>query len=263
MVIRIITALVLAPLFVMLTLWLSAPWFAGFIALILLIGAVEWSQLAKQTTVIGGLAIAVLACFMFALYQNPRWLYLISIMGAVYWLVQIVDLFRNGLTVRQGTWAYLFHSSVVLLAAWSSIVLLHQNTANGPIMAIGFIASVWMADSCAYFAGKAFGRHKLAPQISPGKTIEGVAGGVVGTVLFAGLFCYFAPFFAPGDRIIWVVLAFFAALISVVGDLYESRLKRVAGFKDSGNLLPGHGGMLDRIDGLLAAAPIFVTLLLV
>ncbi len=129
-------------------------------------------------------------------------------------------------------------------------------------MAIGFMAAIWAADSFAYFVGKAYGKRKLAPHISPGNTVEGVVGGAVGSVLFAILFCYFSPFMSFQTGVLWSGLVFLAALISVVGDLYESRLKRSAGEKDSGTLLPGHGGVLDRIDGLVAATPVFVALFL-
>ena len=128
-------------------------------------------------------------------------------------------------------------------------------------MVVGFLLIIWCADTFALFAGKAFGRHKLAPSISPGKTIEGVVGGAIAAVLVALIFAFVFLPFSQTEIMAWSALAFFAALISVVGDLFESRAKRRAGAKDSGRLLPGHGGVLDRVDGLIAAAPFFAAIL--
>jgi len=134
---------------------------------------------------------------------------------------------------------------------------LRMHEPDGQIKVLIAIVVVWAADTFAYFAGVNFGRRKLAPSISPGKTIEGVIGGLSGAVLIAWLGATFFLELSPKQLIAWLCAAFFAALISVAGDLYVSRLKRHAGVKDSGKLLPGHGGLLDRIDGLLAAMPVF------
>jgi phosphatidate cytidylyltransferase len=113
---------------------------------------------------------------------------------------------------------------------------------------------VWSADSFAYFLGKTFGKHKLAPNLSSGKTIEGVIGGLVGVLIITSAWMYYY------NETSWefLLLALVTGVFSVVGDLYESIYKREAGVKDSGNILPGHGGVLDRIDGLLASTPIFI-----
>ncbi len=119
---------------------------------------------------------------------------------------------------------------------------------------------VWGADSGAYMFGKLFGRHKLAPKVSPGKTWEGFLGGLVSSALIAVLFASFAPLTIPTGTL--VMCAVISTLASVLGDLTESMFKREAGIKDSGNLIPGHGGILDRIDSLTAAVPVFACLLL-
>jgi phosphatidate cytidylyltransferase len=116
---------------------------------------------------------------------------------------------------------------------------------------------VWVADSAAYFAGSILGRTRLAPHVSPGKTVEGVAGGVLGVVLLAWLCGTMLWKFEGMLLAMWMGLAAVTALFSVVGDLTESKLKRIAGVKDSGRLLPGHGGVLDRIDALTSAVPVF------
>jgi phosphatidate cytidylyltransferase len=126
---------------------------------------------------------------------------------------------------------------------------------------LALMAIVWIADSAAYFAGRRFGKRKLAPSISPGKTWEGVYGGLIAVAIYALALLrfaegtgYSAPILAP-TAIAWVALVLGLAGVSVVGDLFESQLKRHRGVKDSGKLLPGHGGVLDRIDALMAALP--------
>ena len=147
---------------------------------------------------------------------------------------------------------------IVLLGAFVAIAALQSRS---PWLALGAMAIVWIADIAAYFTGRRFGRHKLAPQISPGKTWEGAYGGVAAVVVYAFALLLVAPRAGFGARLdsgsvaLWIVFSAVLAGFSIVGDLHESLLKRRAGVKDSGTLLPGHGGMLDRIDALLAAMP--------
>jgi phosphatidate cytidylyltransferase len=133
---------------------------------------------------------------------------------------------------------------------------LHAGGSQGPALVLYLFVLIWVADSGAYFAGRAFGRHKLSPFVSPGKTWEGVGGAVLGVVTAAAAVALSGRI-GGVQTISMVLLSMFVTLISIGGDLWESRLKREAGVKDSGTLLPGHGGMLDRIDSLLAAAPVF------
>jgi len=144
----------------------------------------------------------------------------------------------------------------VLLPAWLALVRLHAQgpTLDGPQLLTFLLLLVVAADVGAYFAGRAFGKHKLAPRVSPGKTWEGVAGGLAGASLLALAGALW--FELPLPR--FVLLCVLVVMISVVGDLAESLFKRHAGVKDSGSILPGHGGILDRIDSLTAAGPCFV-----
>ncbi len=148
---------------------------------------------------------------------------------------------------------------LVLVAFWMSVVVLHARSPNTVVAAM---ALVWIADTMAFFAGRQFGRHKLAPQVSPGKTWEGVAGALAGVAVYAAACAVIVH--RAGDAPVplwtgivagWVAVAIALAAMSIVGDLFESWMKRGAGVKDSGTLLPGHGGVLDRIDALLAAMP--------
>lgn len=147
---------------------------------------------------------------------------------------------------------------VVLLGAFVAVVELQ---ARSPWLVLAAMAIVWIADTAAYFAGHRFGRHKLAPRISPGKTWEGVLGGVAAVIVYALALLPFAPeagysgSLGPGSVASWIAFSIALAALSIVGDLHESLLKRRAGAKDSGALLPGHGGVLDRTDALLAAMP--------
>jgi len=151
--------------------------------------------------------------------------------------------------------AVLLAGPFLLTAAWVSLVALHRIEDLGPVLTLVLLALIWVADSAAYFSGRAFGRHKLAPAISPGKTVEGVAGALAAVALVA---VAVQLLLMPGISLAgWVVLALVVTLVSVTGDLFESFIKRRRGLKDSGRLLPGHGGVLDRIDSLIAAAPVF------
>ena len=258
---RILTALMLGPVFIGLTLWLSNLWFAVLIAGIILVGFFEWYRLSGANWAVGCIAAAMMFGLMILSYQF-HFLYLMCAVATIFWVFAVYDLKVKGVSHSLSDVSFLLSSVLVLTGAWAAIVLLHQLMPSGPLLCIGFIVGIWAADSAAYFVGRAFGQHKLAPAISPGKTIEGVIGGVFGSMLIGWVFCYFFTHFSVMQIILWVSILGCAALMSVAGDLYESRLKRLAGAKDSGQLLPGHGGMLDRIDGLLAGAPVFVTLFL-
>ena len=145
---------------------------------------------------------------------------------------------------------------MILISAASGLLWLSIQDA-GAWLVLLLIMIVTVADSGAYFAGKTFGKTPLAPQISPGKTFEGLYGGLVANFLFAVVLCLFLDL-NPEKSFGLVFIVLSTSLFSVAGDLLESAIKRSQGVKDSGKLLPGHGGVLDRIDGLCAAVPCFV-----
>jgi phosphatidate cytidylyltransferase len=141
--------------------------------------------------------------------------------------------------------------ALVLLPFWHALAWL-QNEPGRLLAALGV---VWTADTAAYFCGRAFGRHKLAPRISPGKTVEGAAGALAAVGGYWVVLWLLAPELA-GPFLSGLALVLLLALLSVEGDLFESWMKRMAGVKDSGNLLPGHGGLLDRVDSLTSTLPL-------
>ena len=253
---RIITALALAPVAVLLTLW-SPAWLFAIAALgIMLAALAEWNRLRPDTAAIGVAAVLIILAVL--LFRSPQKLPMVCLAGALFWVYQAFELTVKKADSAPRAGDSLVRAGFIFLFAWAALVWVRVE--QGALMTIAMLLVVWSADIFAYFTGRRFGRRKLAPSISPGKTVEGLAGGLVGAGLVALAVVLLAPQLSAANTLIWLLAALIAALFSVVGDLYESRLKRRAGAKDSGSLLPGHGGILDRIDGLLAAAPVFATI---
>jgi len=146
---------------------------------------------------------------------------------------------------------------VVLAPAWVSFVFLFVRDSSSPLLLVYLLVLIWVADSAAYLVGRSIGRHKLAPLVSPGRTIEGAVGALLASALVATAAGWWLWHFRGSMLLAWIVLGLVTAAVSIVGDLTESTFKRIAGVKDSGALLPGHGGMFDRIDALTAAGPVF------
>ncbi len=266
---RVITALVLLGLLVG-ALWLGRAAFVAAIAVLFGAALFEWWRLAGMRTAPGiALAVAVVGSLVL-LEVSGRTpvgpvLTLICAGAAAVWLTLLAVLMRaQQQPVRIGARATAALGLAVLPAAWLALLYLHG---RGVVVMLSVLAIVWVADIAAYFAGRAFGRRKLASNISPGKTWAGVGGAVAGVLAVATaahLAWPAAPllsnvFFRHSLFIAWILLAALV-MFSIVGDLFESLLKRRAGMKDSGGLLPGHGGVLDRIDALLPVLPIAVLL---
>lgn len=254
---RVATAFVLLSLFLIIVFWLPTPWFAGVLGLIVFAAALEWTALAGVRSHYNrGLWLGVIAAGLVLAWVFRHWsLPMLIVVGVLWWCLVAYGLFASDRTETVGF--RLLSGIILLLSTWSSLVFLHG--ANQRWLITLFVI-VWLADIGAFFAGRRWGRYKLAPDISPGKTIEGMVGGIVMVASFGAVM---AVWFEHSPSCIALMIGAFVltALFSVVGDLWESKMKRAVGVKDSGALLPGHGGILDRIDSVTAAAPVFVLLM--
>ena len=252
---RIITGAALA-LVVMLLIVIAPMWlYALACALVMALAWREWHRLAPSGMVELVCVVAPCALGAAVLYQHPHHLPTVCTVGAVFWLSRAFFLAHR--TPRELHFAD-WHGGLIFLFAWSA--LLWMQVEFGALATISMLLMIWGADSFAYLIGRKFGRRKLAPNISPNKTIEGALGGLIGAALLAavsGVFVVWRAQLGVGAFFIWLLAGIVAALFCILGDLYESAAKRRAGVKHSGDLLPGHGGVLDRIDGMLAAAPAF------
>lgn len=260
---RIATALALLTVFVPVTLWAPPRIFAASIAFVLVCAAWEWARLLRlRDGWAAGYACAAAVVLLATLSGGPAAASGLIAAAAVFWLGAAPFALLRKPALAGGAWRiFLLVAGWLLLAAcWHA---LQRARALGVSFVISLLLVVWLADIGAYFAGKAFGRHKLAPAISPGKTWEGALGGwiavlVVSTVaVLAHAFepTLYSALFGRGAAAALGALTVLVAF-SIVGDLFESTMKRQAGVKDSSGLLPGHGGVLDRIDALLPVLPL-------
>ena len=264
---RILTALILAPIAIIGIFFLPPLGFAVFTGVAISLGAWEWANMAGYTTNATRIGYAALVAVILAVvYQMPTlnvlWL------GVVWWVLALlmVRAYPDGTSVWGGSPARAAMGLLVLVPAWVGLnhlrngTLLFGEVDNGLVAILYVFLVVWVADIGAYFAGRAFGRAKLAPRVSPGKSWAGVWGGLAAVALLALAAGLLAG--AGGlDTLILLLASMLVAGISVVGDLLESMLKRFRGIKDSSQLLPGHGGIMDRIDSLTAAIPVFALLI--
>jgi phosphatidate cytidylyltransferase len=257
---RFVTAVVLVPPLVAALFLLPPIGIAVLFGALVAAAAWEWGALCglKRGARLGYL-VAVIALGAGLLAAGAAFsgvTYAVLAFATVWWLWMLYELRRDGGLFRSSR-GRLAAGLMTLVPAWVALSLLHALDARPPFVLLFVLVLVAVADTAAYAAGHAFGRMKLAPSISPGKTIEGVLGGALAVMLLA-YFCGKMFWRFDGFTLgIWVALATTAGLVSVIGDLSESKLKRLAGVKDSGTVLPGHGGILDRIDALTAAAPTF------
>lgn len=274
---RIITALILAPLIVLAVFQLPSEYFSLLIGLIVLLAAWEWTHL------IGINSVLKRGLFLFTLILPMLWLHFwtqfLEVMaqlldwpdirdysGALEWLVVPPVLFwilamiliRNlpvgvlKLDMKTGYKALI--GWLVLFSAW--LFLSRLRAFYGSELTLYFLILIWAADITAYFAGKKYGKTKLSPEISPGKTVQGMYGALIAGLVCAGVLSliYSFPWMVASD---FAMLSVLTVLISIYGDLFFSVVKRQRGVKDTGSILPGHGGILDRIDSLIAAIPFF------
>ena len=267
---RIITALVLVAL-LLLALTVGRPF--GFpVFALAMVGIVmgEWLlllRLSKQKSV----AVACMMMFVLWLIDSTPMAGVVSLVtwaaSSLAWAVLAVTLFATGRFPSSDRWRLAYACLALLLpsACWFALVSAYR---EGLVFLLSILAIVWAADIAAYFAGRAFGKRKLAPSISPGKTWAGAIGGALATLTLALIGAYLPQladsFFAVLEQR-WSLVAMLAVtlllcVLSVVGDLFESQLKRLREVKDSSRLLPGHGGVFDRVDAMLPIVPIAMLL---
>lgn len=250
---RVITALVLAPLVVFVILWLPHKATLIVLSLLMLAGAWEWSafpgftQYSARLVYVALVLLCIAAAWLFGADRVE--LDIVLNTALVWWLVAL--LWIAAFPARVGRTSAVVAGLFVLVPAWLALARLH---AEGPQLMLFLLLLVVAADVGAYFSGRKFGRNKLAPRVSPGKTWEGVYGGLAAGAVMAAIGVWW--FGVSATR--FIALCTLVVAASIVGDLTESLFKRHAGLKDSGNLLPGHGGVLDRVDSVTAAAPVFL-----
>ena len=213
------------------------------VAALLVAAGLEWARLCRLSRTNAWIFAVVLALVFLALeragLQRP-----LFVVAALFWIVAAPLWMWRGMRPQQQTWIGAAGFAVLVPAGLAMLSL-------EPLAVLLVLMLVWIADSTAYFVGRAWGKRKLAPSISPGKSWEGAAGGLIGTALYAIITGFFIQ---PAHWAGFLAAAVILAMVSIVGDLFESASKRQAGVKDSGALLPGHGGILDRLDGLVPVA---------
>lgn len=264
---RIITAIVLIAITLLALFFLPSGFMFMFIAAIIGITAYEWANMLQMFKIDNGVTnnklynkwgyVFVIVLFFFAsasVFKSASG-FLISI-SALIWIALFVLLFTKMITEKVKCVAGLIVLPVAGLSLWQLFLV-------SPYWMLAACLVVWIADTAAYFSGKKFGKRKLAPTISPGKTIEGFYGAVAAVSLYALVLYIFSDKMTMGSGFVFWMMSFaLMTAISVLGDLFESQLKRDASIKDSGRILPGHGGVFDRIDSLIAVAPFFALLVI-
>jgi phosphatidate cytidylyltransferase len=263
---RVVTALILLAVLLPILFLLPAIYVGIFFLVALLAAAWEWSRLlAPQAGRSAWLyALFCLAIILFLLgMQNPSWQFALMLLAVLFWFFVAPFILGRGmnLSLEKLRPFYVILGLIVLPATWFALVFLRE---IGLVFLLTSMVLVWVADIGAYFVGKAFGKRKLAVQISPGKSVEGAIGGLLLCYGYALLCVIYLPlesnlFSAWAIRFGWAPMFLMVTVLvafSIFGDLFESQLKRLAGVKDSSYLLPGHGGVLDRVDALIPTMPI-------
>ena len=261
---RIITAAVIIPLLIIAVLFLSTQHLSYVFGLFLMIGAWEWSRLSGFTSYISRLAYVGITLFLMAslydwinqpqMIQDLLFAVFIGWLFAFVWLVitPVEEILSNAFNVY-------FRGAIglaLLLPTWLSLLALHTSGPHGSYLLLSLFVLIAVADSGAYFIGQLMGVTRLAPAISPGKSIQGVYGALIAGLITALVMGYLFGFSGVG-LVSYLSVALFCIVFSILGDLFESVAKRSAGVKDSGTFFPGHGGVMDRIDSLTAAAPLY------
>jgi len=263
---RVITALVLLAVLLPILFLLPPVYIGIFFLLAVSAAAWEWSRLlspqAGRAAWLYAAFCLVIILFLLAM-QNVAWQFALLLLAVIFWFFLAPFILAKGMSVSLQKLRpfYIVLGFILLPATWFALVFLRE---LGLVFLLSTMALVWVADIGAYFVGKAFGKRKLAAQISPGKSVEGAIGGLLLCYGYALLCVLYLPFESTifgawAIRFGWVpmfVMVTVLTAFSILGDLFESQLKRMAGVKDSSHLLPGHGGVLDRVDALIPTMPI-------
>ncbi len=256
---RIATSLILAPLFIWAMFSMETDNFAYLLLIFVVLGAWEFSKLIQLKNTMARLILSIgIAAIAISISTNISLVFLVLYISIAWWIINLywvlsyphkTNLWFKPVAVR------IINSVLLLVPMWLALTTLHQQFGAECLLLL--ILIIWGADSGAYFSGKAFGKRKLSPKVSPGKSVEGVIGGIVFALIVTIAFLYYQNI-ATDQYIGYLLLTIVVSSVSVLGDLFESLYKRVSNIKDSGQVLPGHGGVLDRIDSLTAAAPFFL-----
>ncbi len=256
---RLLSAIILIPLVVLGLLYLPSAYIAVGSGIVFIGAAWEWLRMAMPQNPLRRAMLLtlliVVASNLLYIGLNEEWIYWLALMC---WLCGFIGIcyYPRGTAIWQEVMLQPFVGLVMFVPGWVAFNQLHSYSAKGPIWVLLGCCLIWGADIGAYCTGKLWGKEKLIPEVSPGKTWAGFYGALAAGMLIMSVFyLWFKPSF-PYVYALW--LALIVVLFAVVGDLVESLLKRVYGFKDSGNIIPGHGGFYDRIDSMLAAFPIYV-----
>lgn len=255
---RLITAIILVPLTIAGLFYLTPPWFCLLTAVVSLGAAFEWTNLMGVKSIYGRLFYLVISAIIFT------WILFVSVQKVfaaafIWWLIAallVITYPKSNRYWNKGVVARGMMGLFVIAPCWAALNYM-RNQDDGIYSILFLFILIWGADSAAYFTGKIWGKTRLAPVVSPGKSTQGCYGALI----FSALITLITLWLCSIPVAIWpfaLILSLIAVIFSIVGDLFESMLKREVGLKDSGRLLPGHGGLLDRIDSLTAAAPLFV-----
>lgn len=255
---RVITALLMASGLLAALFLLPRAGSVAVFAAVVMVAAWEWGGLLKAGKKMRwtyGVLTGVPCAALFSFGMPEAWLVPLWSVALGFWVLAVPVWFRRRWTLRANVAGFLV-GWLVLIPAWAGMVSLQMRS---PWLLLATLALVWVADIAAYFSGRSFGRRKLAPSISPGKTWEGAAGAAFGVLMYAAAVSLIAgEIMRPSVQTVLIYAACLLVLtaVSVIGDLFESLAKRQAGVKDSSGLLPGHGGVLDRIDSLTSTLPL-------
>ena len=264
---RVLTAAVILPLFLSALFLLQDIFWAIVLLALSIIGSREWSRLAgfsvKNTIIFMLLTTLAGGELLFQMSESIKanvysvdliWVYVLSV---AFWTIGVPLYLKQAYTIKSPL--------TLMLIGWilllPTCLALYQLRAISPLLLLGFMATIWISDTAAYFTGKSLGKHKLADRISPNKTWEGVAGALIAVLIYALIWDFW--FIEEPLALLLIPLLLLMAILGIVGDLYESLMKRHAGVKDSGSILPGHGGILDRIDALIPSLPFAILALLI